>query len=255
MHTDIGASTQDIYDRHSQLWVRNQPTILSDYTARPRVLEALGDIKGLEILDLGCGEGYLSRQLVKSGASHVHGIDLSAEMIRAARAQNATNCLPITYEVEDLRRWNPGSRTFDCAIGVFLLNYLTLGESLRLLQGTHSALKSGGGLFLTLPHPALPWLREPSAPFYFERPTRSYQSARDHALSGRIWHRNGDSVPVQCYHKTLEDLHSLVHRAGFSVINLSELYVTQEHLDIDANFFEPLQGTPLHVLLEAEKLP
>ena len=253
MYTDQVSATKEIYDQHFELWVRDHPTILSDYTARPRVLEILGNLNGLELLDLGCGEGYLARKLAHSGANRVHGIDLSAEMIRAAIKQNERTQLPITYETADLRHWVPVPQTFDGAIGVFLLNYLRLDESLRVLQRTNDALKPQGKLILTLPHPTLPWLRDACAPFYFERPTLPYQVARDHVLSGRIWHRNGDSVPVQCFHKTLEDIHSLVHHAGFRIINVEELYVSEAHLELDRDFFGPLQGTPLHILINAEK--
>ena len=176
-------------------------------------------------------------------------------MIRAAIKQNERTHLPITYETADLRHWDPVPQAFDGAIGVFLLNYLRLDESVRVLQRTNNALKPKGRLVLTLPHPALPWLGDACAPFYFERPSLPYQFARDRVLSGRIWHRNGDSVPVQCLHKTLEDIHSVVHRGGFKVISIEELYVTQAHLELDQDFFGPLQGTPLHLLIIAEKLP
>ena len=49
-----------IYDGHADLWVRQEPILLSDYSARPRVLELCGDVQGMDILDLGCGGGFSS---------------------------------------------------------------------------------------------------------------------------------------------------------------------------------------------------
>ena len=57
MHHASQEPTQDLYNRHTHLWIRKEPTILSDYTARPRVLESVGTVDGLDILDLGCGGG------------------------------------------------------------------------------------------------------------------------------------------------------------------------------------------------------
>jgi len=42
----------------------------------PIILEVLGNIKGKQILDAGCGDGYLSRKLARRGAS-VTGVEIS----------------------------------------------------------------------------------------------------------------------------------------------------------------------------------
>ena len=49
------------------------------------VLEACGDVKGLRMLDCGCGEGRFCRMLVERGATHVLGLDLCEPLIEAAR--------------------------------------------------------------------------------------------------------------------------------------------------------------------------
>ena len=64
MHAPSPEQTQDLYDRHTHLWIR-EVSMSSDYTARPRVIESLGPVDSLDILDLGCGEGYLSRALYR----------------------------------------------------------------------------------------------------------------------------------------------------------------------------------------------
>ena len=49
------------------------------------MLEACGDVRGLEMLDSGCGEGRFCRIIVERGAKRVLGVDLCAPMIDAAR--------------------------------------------------------------------------------------------------------------------------------------------------------------------------
>ena len=252
MQTVAASNTQDLYDQHTNLWVRSSPTILSDYTARPRVLQRIGDVRGLSVLDLGCGEGYVARELARAGAERIVGMDLSSKMVQAAQEQNKEDLYPISYSVEDLRQWSEPKSEYDRAVAVFLFNYLNVQDSIEVLTKTHRALRSGAELILTLPHPSLPWLRPQQAPFYFNRPGVSYFDARDHELAGRIWQRNGDSVPVQCFHKTMEDIFKMITKSGFQLIGFEELYVTSEHIELDHAFFSPLRGTPLHVLVHAK---
>ena len=51
------------------------------------MIETLGDVTGLRIVDLGCGEGRFCRMLCERGVSYTLGIDLCEEMIEGARAQ------------------------------------------------------------------------------------------------------------------------------------------------------------------------
>jgi SAM-dependent methyltransferase len=50
------------------------------------VMDALGELTGARVLDVGCGTGRATTQLIARGATEVVGIDLSAPMITAARA-------------------------------------------------------------------------------------------------------------------------------------------------------------------------
>ena len=51
----------------------------------PSVLKRLGNIDGLRCLDLACGFGYWSLFLIRNGAAKVVGVDISEEMVKAAR--------------------------------------------------------------------------------------------------------------------------------------------------------------------------
>jgi SAM-dependent methyltransferase len=61
---------------------------------RPRemraVLELAGDVSGRHILELGCGAGYYTRQLLAAGAGHVTAVDISAAMVEALPAKKVT---------------------------------------------------------------------------------------------------------------------------------------------------------------------
>lgn len=60
-----------------------QERFVHDYFSRETV-------RGLKILDLGCGNGFYSRHLADAGA-RVHGIDTSSELIEMARRNHGAN--------------------------------------------------------------------------------------------------------------------------------------------------------------------
>jgi SAM-dependent methyltransferase len=247
-------STQDLYDQAAAQWSRSEQVLLSDFTARPRVLEAAGDVSGLHLWDLGCGEGYVGRQLAARQPRRIDGFDLSEEMIASARQQAGALAAeqggPLHYataNLSDASQFPEGQ--CDGAIAVFLFNYLSIAAMEAVLQRCHQAIRPGGFLIFTVPHPALAFLRPSEPPFYLEPQGHTYLGSSDVQFEGRIWRRDGVSNPVRSIHKTFADYIGALQRSGWSALPaVQELGVTAEHLQVDPAFFSPLQGCPLHLL-------
>ena len=241
---------KEIYDGHADLWVRNGPILLSDYSARPRVLELCGDVSGMSILDLGCGEGYVGRQLAQKGAASVMGYDVSGGMIEGAKKSAAEAGLAhLSYAVSDLRqaRFGDPNDPADLVVAVFLFNYMDSASMSGILKRIREVLKPGGRFIFTVPHPLLPWIKPAQKPFYM-RPEGGYLSAVDVPFPGRIWRRDGESVEVQAVHKTFTTYFNALAAAGFTAMpHVEELHITAEHVALDPDFFGPLVDLPLHV--------
>jgi len=91
---------------------------------------------GEHILDLGCGDGALTEELISSGAI-VTGADASADMIKAARARG----LQIDHhKAEDL----PYRNQFDAVFSNAALHWIPAANQLASLTAVHRALKPGG---------------------------------------------------------------------------------------------------------------
>src|SRR6185437_422875 len=60
------------------------------------LIELIGEVSGLQLLDLACGHGRLTREVARRGA-RVTGIDISAALIAKARALERVEPLGITY--------------------------------------------------------------------------------------------------------------------------------------------------------------
>ena len=253
------ASTEQLYDRHAGVWNRQEPVLLSDYTARPRVLERLGPVKGLTIWDLGCGEGFMGRQLLGHQPALVEGVDLSAVMVQAARDQAGDAAFerggPLRYRVGDLAQAEQlPDGSCDLAIAVFLFNYLSLDATTAVLRHVHQRLKPGGRFLFTVPHPSLAFLCAQEPPFFFDPAGQTYLQATDQQFEGMIWRRDGASNPVRSVHKTLADYVAALHQAGWTLLpHVEELGVSEAHLALDPEFFGPLEGLPLHLLFELKR--
>ena len=241
---------KEIYDGHADLWVRKAPILLSDYSARPHVIERCGNVQGLSVLDLGCGEGYVGRQIAMAGAASVMGYDVSEAMIRGANETAASMDLEhLTYQVSDLRKAEFGHKgeAVDLVIAVFLFNYMDTAAMTRILCRVREILKPGGRFIFTVPHPMLPWIKPAERPFFME-PKGGYLSSVDVPFPGRIWRRDGESVEVQAVHKTFTTYFQSLREAGFIAMpQVEELHITAEHVALDPDFFGPLIDLPLHV--------
>ena len=243
--------TRTLYNAQAENWQRTKPILLSDYSARPFVLDMCEPIKEARIFDLGCGEGYVSRQLINRGAASVVAIDISEKMIDAAKSIETDG---ISYSVGDARSMAEyDSESFDLVLAMFLFNYLNVEESAQTIKEIFRILKPGGRFVMAVPHPSLPFLRKKEFPFYFE-PNGNYFSGRNTLFPGQIWRLDRVPVNVQCVHKTWEDYFACFNAAGLSRIPPGkELRINERHIEHDPAFFTPLDGIPLHVAFKLIK--
>jgi predicted RNA methylase len=80
-------------------------------------IRELVDLQGLQVLDVGCGDGRLSRVCAEEGATTVLGIDPDEESIAAAASETPrTLRRRVTFEVADAARAELPRRKFDLAL-------------------------------------------------------------------------------------------------------------------------------------------
>src|SRR5215470_16350152 len=60
-------------------------------------LELLGEVHGRDVLDLGCGEGHISRRLARAGAN-VIAVDPTARLLQLAEEAERRQPLGIRYQ-------------------------------------------------------------------------------------------------------------------------------------------------------------
>lgn len=92
---------QSIYQDYAQSWwdgsQKFQRTLANQVPPRLAFFDRVApNWKGMEVLDLGCGGGFMSEALAQRGA-HVTGIDPSVASLEAARKHAQSQGLEIVY--------------------------------------------------------------------------------------------------------------------------------------------------------------
>ncbi len=246
--------SRELYDRTSADWSREDPTLLSDFTARPFLLEWCEPLNGADVLDVGCGEGYFTRRMHERGAGKVVGVDLSSAMIRGAEEREKVSPRGIQYLIGDAARLQFSDASFDLVVAVFCLNNLIPEDMQAAMGRIHGMLRPEGRFVFVVPHPFFPFISESVLPLFFGQGDVRYFSDRGRILEGKMGMRGGGSVKVLCVHKTLQDYFECLGRAGFtSIPELCELGVTDEHMRLAPEFFGPLRDKPLHLTFRCRK--
>ena len=115
---------------------------------RDVIWESLGDLQGRDVLDLGCGHGWLSQRMAEAGAS-VWGVDGSQALLDIARSR---------YPDIDFTQYNlaqglpPSERKFDRVIANMVL--MDIPDIDHLLAAVRYVLKPDGKFCLPCRIPA-----------------------------------------------------------------------------------------------------
>ncbi|MFA6422048.1 MAG: methyltransferase domain-containing protein [Candidatus Buchananbacteria bacterium] len=127
------------------------------YILYPSWLKKIGNISGLRVLDIGCGDGRSSRLLAKNGAI-VTGVDNSKFMLDIAKQKEKLSTLGIEYiygDVGCMSLINKGN--YDLIIGAMILHYAkTESELNNYALNISKNLKLGGRLVLINQNPDHP---------------------------------------------------------------------------------------------------
>lgn len=118
------------------------------------LLDLVGDVRGLRVLDLACGHGRLTRELARRGAQVV-GLDLSAALLEQARGEERTTPLGITYVQADAGAPTTiAGEPFDYVTCYFGL--LDIDDLDGAVATVARVLRPGGGFTFSTLHPCFP---------------------------------------------------------------------------------------------------
>jgi 2-polyprenyl-3-methyl-5-hydroxy-6-metoxy-1,4-benzoquinol methylase len=214
-----------IWSKAAEAWqtfVSREDFLRNDFTM-PEFLDLVGDVRGLELLDVGCGTGTSCRILAERGA-RVTGVDIAEQMLEIARSH-----------------WSPGEQIDYRNVSLADLSGLGLGRFDRVVsmmaimdipgfeQGAkeiHDVLKAGGEFVFCVRHPCFRTA--------FSKRVRTESGTK--LLVGDYFREEpwfekvgvGDNVVrVPRFPYKASDYINFLTKAGFSIVELKEPQVNE----------------------------
>ena len=194
------------------------------YIIDPAIFRLIGSVKGLSILDAGCGNGYLCRLLATKGAKMV-GVDISKKFVKIARQKEKETPLGIVYHVGTLCRLSMfQAETFDMIISnLALMDVLDLEKAIKEL---HRVLKKKGRLIFSIMHPCFSsspvhgWVRTPQdsqrkEDWIYWKVDRYFDRSME------IW-QFFDWPYTYSFHRPLSDYIKILIRNGLTITDFEE---------------------------------
>jgi malonyl-CoA O-methyltransferase len=156
--TDTLSSVRRGYDRWAVVYDHDRNPLLG--LEGPVVRVAVGDVRGLEVLDLGCGTGRHALWLADRGAT-VTGVDFSERMLAEARRKPGAEVVQfIVHDVQDRLPFPDGR--FDLVVSGLVLEHL--GNTDHFFAEARRVLKPRSRAVVSAMHPAM-FLRGTQARF------------------------------------------------------------------------------------------
>lgn len=180
-------------------------------------LKLLGDVKGKDVLEIGCGGGQNAIVLAKWGARSV-GLDISEEQIKYARKLAKREGVGVPFYIgnmEDLSMFH--NESFDIVLSSFAIGYV---ENLaRTFQEVFRVLRAKGLFVFCGVHPIA---NRGRVIRYGKRRIWGVSNYFDRRR--RIWRWKTEGKVAKFYgcHRTIQDYFNLLVTAGFVVEKILE---------------------------------
>jgi len=186
----------------------------------PNLLRLVNPEKGLTILEIGCGEGFFSREFAQAGAS-VTASDISPELIELGKKQGE-NVAYVVSKAQDLSWAKP--QNFDVVVAVLTLQNMERIE--EVMSEVRRVLKKNGRFIFVLNHPVIripkstEWGYDEENKVQYRR-LNAYLSAKKVTIDMHPGKKGKQSVTYS-FHRSLQEYTKILRGAGFCIVRLEE---------------------------------
>jgi ubiquinone biosynthesis O-methyltransferase len=128
-----------------QQWRSSELGRTTDRLERELIFDLVGNVAGLTVLDLGCGDGELAVELCRRGATVV-GVDASPRMIEAAAERAHEESADIDFQVATAHALPFPPDAFDAVVSITMLCFIE--DVAPVLREMARVLRPGGRLII-----------------------------------------------------------------------------------------------------------
>jgi ubiquinone/menaquinone biosynthesis C-methylase UbiE len=223
----------------------------------PPLLRLVGEVSQLHVLDLACGNGYLSRRFARQGAI-VTSVDANALIVERACAREAQEPLGIIYHVSDAANLQMlEENSFDLVVCNMAI--MDVENAVGAIEEVARVLRLKGRFVASLAHPCFD--KEGTSGWQIEhiypkttvwRKMSRYREIATHDLP---WIRASDQIVyTHIYHRPLSWYFQTLRAAGLVVAAFEEPEPTEEFLVSESPQGPWIAEIPLHCVIEAWKI-
>jgi len=231
----------DVFDRYVQH--RTKIDNPNQVIEAPIIVAMIGDPKGKDVLDIGCGYGEMARYLVKNKVASYLGIDPSSRMIEHARQQ--LDHPLVRFQSGQAESMSLESNRYDLVIARLVFHYVE--NLLPVFEQVYDSLRPDGIFIFSVEHPVMTALMDKA----------KAGSKKDNWRVGayfkegpRMHHWMGSVVTK--YHKTIEEYFTILRQSGFTIQELREGRPERQHFSQEKEFNRRLD-LPRYLILKASK--
>jgi SAM-dependent methyltransferase len=245
------------YNKYALMW---QAKKLSDthyahkYLEKPAITQILGEVKGLCILDLGCGSGE-DVELFKKD-NEVIGLDNSEELLNLARFNSPeVEFWNVNLNTQDI----PQTKKFDLIYSSLTFHYIKDWD--KLLSQLYKILKPNGRVVFSTHHPIKWGSKTAKTKAYnsFEMGYKKIKDSNEFEIYGDylntypITEMLFQQLEITHYNRPISSMVQSFINSGFIISTMLEPKPTIESKSVVPDFYEVHNKIPLFIVWELTK--
>lgn len=213
----------------------------------PTIKSMLDNIDNKKIIDLGCGNGNMSKYFANNNAESILGVDISNNMLNEAKEIN--NDEKITYLKLPLEDINSINDRFDLAFSSLAFHYIE--DFKKLIKDIHSLLNKDGILLFSQEHPLVtaPILNDIGK--YIEKEGKRYYLISDYNDNSKRNIKWFDDNIIK-YHRSFSLIINTLINQGFEILEVREAKVGKDVIKL-VNKYKYQNDRPYFLFIKAKK--
>ena len=231
--------------------MRSAKNLSHDFLEKPAMYKKLPNLKGKNVLCIGCGSGEECEYIKSIGAKKVVGIDISKNLIDLAKKSYSE----LEFHVMDMEKINFSENSFDFVYSSLAMHYLK--DWKKVLKGISRVLKRKGLFLFSTHHPIR----------YGSKRIRSQKV--DSCLMGYEKYKTGrylvfgdylnaretndlwfNEFTVTYYHRPISDVIGDILRSNFTIVDFIEPKPLKKIQKKETAFYDICSKIPLFIIFE-----